>query len=221
MAGDGALPTLLYSRSQPDPHVKQPRQGPPLARCRHLWPLPAGPGSPARGMVNEQPRVRRVKVTVEAIAEITDQAALEQAVLAGIDAAEFHADEGSTAEEARAQERKQVPGDPVAAVGRIADPFSVVPDLPGIGVYEGASSVAEVDEHGDARPRQPDFAALFPLCRCAKESCNTCSGFQLTPQTAAALWTAGQILADQAYDDVEEKRDKPVPGEDEWTLLGR
>ena len=172
-------------------------------------------------MVNEQPRVRRVKVTVEAIAEITDQAALEQAVLAGIDAAGFHAGEGSTAEEARAQERKQVPGDPVAAVGWIADPFSVVPDLPGINVYERASSVAEVDEHGDARPQQPDFAALFPLCRCAKESCNTCSGFQLTPQTAAALWTAGQILADRAYDDVEEHGDKPVPGEDEWTLSGR
>jgi hypothetical protein len=162
-------------------------------------------------MVNEQPRVRRVKVTVEAIIEITDQGALEQAVLADIDATEFHADEGSTAEEARAQERKQVLGDPVAAVGWIADPFSVVPDLPGIDVYEGASSVAEVDEHGFARPQQPDFAALFPLCRCAKESCNTCSGFQLTPQTAAALWTVGQILADRAYNDVE----------DEWTLFGR
>jgi hypothetical protein len=87
------------------------------------------------------------------------------------DATDFRADEGSTAEEARAQERSEVLGDPVAAVGWIADPFGAVPDLPGIEVHEGVCSAAEVDEHGFARPPQPDFAALFPLCRCAKESC--------------------------------------------------
>ena len=171
-------------------------------------------------MRNEQPPRRRVKVTVEAFVEVIDEAALEQAVLAGIDATDVHADEGSTAEEARAQERGEVLGDPVAAVGWIADPFSVVPDLPGIEVHEGASSVTEVDEHGFARPPRPDFEALFPLCRCTKESCTTCSGFQLTPRTATALWTVAQILADHAYDDVEERGDEPVFARREWALFG-
>jgi hypothetical protein len=93
---------------------------------------------------------RLVKVIVEAFVEITDETALEQAVLAEIDATDFHAGEGSTAEDARAQEREKVVGDPVTAVGWIADPLSVVPDLPGIEVHEGASSVVEVDEHGFA-----------------------------------------------------------------------
>lgn len=172
-------------------------------------------------MKNEQPPRRRVKVTVEAFVEVIDEAALQQAVLANIDATDFHADEGSTAEEAGAQEHGEVLGDPVAAVGWIADPFSVVPDLPGIEVHEGTSSVVEVDEHGFARPPRPDFAALFPLCRCAKESCATCAGFQLTPRTATAVWTVAQILADHAYDDVEEHGDKPVLAKNAWALFGR
>lgn len=172
-------------------------------------------------MRNEQPRHRRVKVTVEAFVEVTDEAALEQAVLAEIDATDLHAGEGSTAEEARTQEREVILGDPVAAVGWIADPISVVPELPGIEVREGASSVVEVDELGFARPPRPDFAELFPLCQCAKESCTTCSGFQLTPRTATALWTVAQILADHAYDDVEEHGNQPVLAKNEWALFGR
>jgi hypothetical protein len=54
-------------------------------------------------MKNERPQPRRVKVTVEAFAEITDEAALKQAVATHINATEFHADEGSTVEEVRAQ----------------------------------------------------------------------------------------------------------------------
>jgi hypothetical protein len=172
-------------------------------------------------MKNERPQPRRVKVTVEAFAEITDEAALEQAVVAHINATEFHADEGSTVEEVRAQQREVVLGDPVAAVGWMADPFGVVPDLPGIEVNEGTSSVAEVDEHGTDLAPAPDFVALFPLCRCAKDSCAKCSGFQLTPRTATALWTIAQILADQAYDDVEKHGDQPVVTKNEWELFDR
>lgn len=48
----------------------------------------------------------------------------------------------------------------------------------------------------------PDFAALFELCHCGKESCEACSGYQLTPRTAVALWHMGGLFADQAYDDL-------------------
>ena len=172
-------------------------------------------------MVTDQSKVRRVKVTVEAIVEITDEAALEQAVFAAIDATEFHTDESTTPEQVRAAEREEVRGNAVAAVGWIADPFGVMPDVAGIEVGEGSTSVTELDKHGSPKISAPDFAALFPVCRCGKESCDSCGGFQLSPRTAAALWSIGQILADQAYDDVEEHGDAPVHDRGDWDLFDR
>src|SRR6266568_2603733 len=166
-------------------------------------------------MMRERARNRRVKVTAEVMIEITDEAALEEAVLADIDETEFLAGEGSTAE-ARAAERDEVRGDPTAAVGWIADSFSVVPELPGVEFLEGICTVEEVDANGSPLSPEPAFAELFPLCRCEMDSCDACSGFQLTPRTAAALWTAGQILVEQAYDDVMEHGDKPVLDSGEW-----
>jgi len=172
-------------------------------------------------MMHERARNRRVKVTAEVMIEITDEAALEEAVLADIDETEFLAGEGSTAEKARAAERDEVRGDPTAAVGWIADSFSVVPELPGVEFLEGICTVEEVDANGSPLSPEPAFAELFPLCRCEMDSCDACSGFQLTPRTAAALWTAGQILVEQAYDDVMEHGDKPVLDSGEWALFGR
>jgi hypothetical protein len=172
-------------------------------------------------MTTEGPRVRRVKVTAEVIVEITDESALEQAVLTAIDAAEFCVDDESEIEEARALERQDVLGNPVAAVGWVADPFGVLPDLPGIDICNGTTSIAEVGEPESPWPSRPDFAALFPLCRCAGEFCDACAGFQLSPRTAAALWAVAQILADQAYDDVEEHGDAPVLEDGDWAVFGR
>lgn len=172
-------------------------------------------------MATEGPRVRRVKVTAEVIVEIRDETALERAVLALIDGAEFYPGEGSAAEEVRAQEREEVLGDPVAAVGWIADPLGVLPELPGLDVHEAMTSIAEVHASGWPRLPWPDFATLFPVCRCAEDSCDSCAGFQLSPRSAAALWTTAQILADQAYDDVEEHGDAPVLDEGDWAVFGR
>ena len=66
----------------------------------------------------------------------------------------------------------------------------------------------------------PDFAGLFPVCRCRRRSCEACSTWQVTPQMAAALWSAAQILADCAYDDAELHGDNPVDDTDwRWSVL--
>src|SRR5260370_23052045 len=57
----------------------------------------------------------------------------------------------------------------------------------------------------------PDFAALFTVCRCGKASCSACAGFQLTPRTAAVLWSVAQPLADPGYDDVGEHGSDLLP----------
>jgi hypothetical protein len=66
---------------------------------------------------DESPKVRRVKVTAEAVVEVTDGAALEQAVLADIGAVDFRSSDERNAEEMRQEELDRVAGDPVAAVG--------------------------------------------------------------------------------------------------------
>jgi hypothetical protein len=67
----------------------------------------------------------------------------------------------------------------------------------------------------------PDFAALFAVCRCRDTSCSSCAGFQLTPRTAAVLWSMAQILADHGYDDVEEHGDDLLRESGEWYLFDR
>jgi hypothetical protein len=69
----------------------------------------------------------------------------------------------------------------------------------------------------DARP---DFGRLFPVCRCGRETCARCQDFQFTPRSAAVLYAAGQLLADQAFDDVEQRGDAPVSDDGEWSVFG-
>lgn len=70
--------------------------------------------------------------------------------------------------------------------------------------------------------RRPDFAALFPL---DQEELNDDAedegGWRLTPRTADALYTTLCVLADEAYDDVEEHQDAPVDPGDDWTVFDR
>jgi len=72
-----------------------------------------------------------------------------------------------------------------------------------------------------ADSEMPDFAALFDVCSCGRESCSACSGFQLTPRTAAVLWSMAQILADQAYDDIEEHGSDVIRSRNDWSLFVR
>ncbi|GGS56509.1 hypothetical protein GCM10010206_18110 [Streptomyces cinerochromogenes] len=82
---------------------------------------------------------------------------------------------------------------------------------------------AAVQRTADAPPAckepQPDFASLFPrpaACGCEKDDCEKCSWW-LTPRTADRLFCALAWLADTAYDDVAELRDRPVIDEDDGT----
>jgi hypothetical protein len=160
-----------------------------------------------------------VKVMAEVVVEITDEAALERRALADIEAAVISVGQGVNVEEVRAFEREAVTGDPVAAVERLADPGALVDDRPGVEFVEGMHEVVEVDERGLPLSVWPRFAELFPLCECGKESCEACNGYQVTPRTAAALWTVGQILASRAFDDVLEHGDEPVGDEGMWSLF--
>lgn len=161
-----------------------------------------------------------MKVTAEVIVEITDEAELERAVLADIDAAEFSVvGDDMTVEDVRAFEREAVKGDAVAAVERLADPGGLIDDGPGIEFVEGMHDVVEVDEHGFPLSVWPRFDELFPLCQCGRDSCETCGGYQMTPRTAAVLWTVGQLLGDRGYDDVIEHGDEPVGKDGRWSLF--
>jgi hypothetical protein len=160
-------------------------------------------------------RSRRAKIQAEAIVEITDEAALIEAALASIEGAEFS---GGGEREAYQAEIKS---DAVAAVGWLVDPFGLLPDIPSARVVGGEDQTVEVDEVGRERSAEPDFVALFPVCRCGGDSCDACGGYQLTPRTAAVLWTVAQILADQGYDDVTQHGDEPAVGDNAWALFSR
>lgn len=121
----------------------------------------------------------------------------------------------------RQEERDRIAGDPVAAVGWIANPFAIVRDLPGIEVNDGVTSVVEVGPGGLELPEHPDFAAFFVVCQCGQESCQECAGFQLTPRTAAVLWQIAPDLADHGYDDVEGHGDEPLIKVADWMLFDR
>lgn len=170
------------------------------------------------GRMNGGPRrSRRAKIKAEAIVEITDEVAVIEAALASLDGADF-----SEAGEREARQA-EIKADGVAAVGWLVDLFGLLPEVAGAEVVGGTDQVVEVDKAGLEASADPDFATLFPVCRCGLDSCDACSGYQLTPRTAAGLWTVAQILADRGYDDVAEHGDEPAVDEyeHEWTLFGR
>jgi hypothetical protein len=172
-------------------------------------------------MTRAQGRSRQVKVTVEAIIDITDEHALEQAAIADIETTQFRVspDSDLSIAQVRKEEQDQIRGDAIAAVQWLIDAGGVIDDRSGIKLVEATESVVEVDEHGVPLSVWPQFAELFPLCTCGADTCNQCSGFQLTPRTAAALWTAAGVLADQAYDDVLEHGDEPVDDSGSWSVF--
>lgn len=77
------------------------------------------------------------------------------------------------------------------------------------------------DQLSDGASEVPQFVNLFDVCACDKEHCDRCSGFQLTPRTAAALWAASTLLGDMAYDDVETLGDDPLSDDSAAMVLDR
>lgn len=113
------------------------------------------------------------------------------------------------------------PGE-LASVGSLLD-LSKIVDKPDSGarfVHSDIVDVDEVDEDGLLLGETLDFVSLFPLCRCGLEDkCDKCGAFQLTPRTALALRHVAYLLADFAYDDVEQHGDDPVEDRNQWALF--
>lgn len=157
-------------------------------------------------------------MSAEAVFEVTDPAAVERAALDSIEQANFAGDERATAELV-AEEQEAVRGDLVEALSWLAEPMEMVAaEVPGVEAVSAEHSVLEVGP-GGIEDDCPDFASLFPVCDCGREACARCGGFQLTPRTAAGLWAAGQLEADEAYEDVVQQGDEPVDADGEWLVF--
>lgn len=154
---------------------------------------------------------------MDAVVTVVDAEALTAAAERVIDEVEFSdpsSDVGS-GEQANAAVR----GSLVDGVLWAIDVAGAIIGVPGVELEETSAEAVELDEDGLPAGAEPDFVELFPLCRCGRSSCDDCEGWQLTPRTAAALWSAAQILADHAYDDVENHGDDPVDLEQGWILF--
>ncbi|MFC3897982.1 hypothetical protein ACFOWZ_41500 [Lentzea rhizosphaerae] len=171
-------------------------------------------------MVDDAMARRQFTVTAEIELDVVDAAALERAALAYIDEMVFAVDDDSeqAQEELRAAEREDVAGDPAAALSLLLDPDAIV-EVDGVEVGGARYSVGEAGADDRSRAALPDFARLFEACECGLASCEKCGGFQVTPRTAAVLWTMGALLADQAFDDVIAHGDDPVGSAGLWMVF--
>lgn len=170
-------------------------------------------------------------IRIDAVVEITDVRALQQAAMADIDRTRFTDDpDDPHSEDARATQRREVDGDPAAAVEWLVDDSGLLADVPGVHVVHTNVETTDHAEQEDAgqgdagragERDEPNFAALFATCRCGRDDCEACSGFQVTPRSAAVLWGVAQLLADFAYDDVCEYGDEPVTADDRWNVFSR
>jgi hypothetical protein len=162
-------------------------------------------------------RRRLFTISAEVTVEVTDVVRVQQAALSQIEAAQFVSDADRSSDEVRAEARDEIGEDTAAALSWVTDADAVVVADDGLEIVSSQHSIIEAG-HVDARD-EPDFSALFPLCRCGAEDCEVCSGFQLTPRTAAALWAVAQVHADFAYDDVHQYGDAPVTDDGGWAAF--
>ena len=153
---------------------------------------------------------------MDAVVTVVDAAALAEAARQVIAEVEFSdpSSDVDLAEQARAAVRDSLADSALWAID-----LGGVLDVPGVELEETSAEAVELDDDGFPAGTEPDSGDLFPLCRCGRSSCDDCEGWQLTPRTADALWSAAQILADHAYDDVENHGDDPVDLEGGWILF--
>ena len=162
-------------------------------------------------------RRRLFTISAEVTVEVTDAARVQQAALNQIEAAQFVSSAGRSPDEVRAETREEIGEDTAAALSWVTDADAIVVADDGLEIVSSHHSIIEAG-HEDARD-EPDFSTLFPLCHCGAEDCDACSGFQLTPRTAAALWAVAQVHADFAYDDVHQHGDAPVTDDGTWAAF--
>lgn len=86
-----------------------------------------------------------------------------------------------------------------------------------------------IERENTRQSAAPDFAALFQVRTChldhadEDEYCDVCDEWQLTPRTADMLYTALEILSDEAHEDADDNGDEPVLPTDEgyWLVFDR
>ncbi|WP_204299614.1 hypothetical protein [Actinoplanes campanulatus] len=163
---------------------------------------------------------RRFKITAEVLVEVADAAILREAALDRVAEAGFVANGDRGVDEVRAAERDAVRADVTASLDWVVDADAIVADAVGVEVVGSTVSVGKEGAAGAGAEGLPDFAALFPVCHCGSDDCDDCSGFQMTPRSAAILWAVAQLHADFAYDDVQQFGDTPVSEKDGgWTAF--
>ncbi|MEV6637760.1 hypothetical protein AB0M54_44225 [Actinoplanes sp. NPDC051470] len=152
--------------------------------------------------------------------EVADAAVLQEAALSRVAEGTFVANGDRGPDEVLAAEREDVRGDTAAALSWVTDADAVVETGVGVEVVGSHLSIAEGDGGaGGDSSGHPDFGRLFPVCRCAVDDCEACSGFQVSPRTAAVLWSVTQLHADFAYDDVTQYGDARVFEDGGWVAF--
>lgn len=168
---------------------------------------------------------RRFMITAEVLVDVTDAATLRSAALDRVAEAGFVADEDRSVDQVRNAERDAVHADITAALDWVIDVDAIVIDGVGAEVIGSTVSVAEGEDEGSdaagaGAEEMPDFAALFAACRWGADDCEDCSGFQMTPRSAAILWAVAHLHADFAYDDVQHYGDAQVSDKDDgWAVF--
>ncbi|EWC59289.1 hypothetical protein UO65_5446 [Actinokineospora spheciospongiae] len=158
-----------------------------------------------------------MKLDMSVVIEVMDAEALTRDAIAEISTTEFGGRPGRTPEQERDEYIAEVTRDLAIAVRWHADPMATI-DHPGAVLVESSCGAVELDEDGVPLVKGPNFDALFEVCHCAKQGCERCEDFQVTPRTADALHNALTYQADLAYDDVLEHGDDPVD-DDFWNLF--
>jgi hypothetical protein len=158
-----------------------------------------------------------IRITAEIIVQVVDETALRQAAVELVDEQDHACDDD------RELERALVQPDNAEAVALLADLTAAADAIPGVEVLEATLGADAIDEPGAEDLDEgeiPDFAALFPL-RPAGDDSEQETGWQLTPRTAAVLHVALSMLADDAYQDIEEFGGQPVAEDGQWGLFDR
>ncbi|HSY15642.1 MAG TPA: hypothetical protein VK816_06615 [Jatrophihabitantaceae bacterium] len=166
------------------------------------------------------------RIAVELVVEITDRGQLEHAALAAVDQRERDLMPAGGAASAGPgpteidRERAAIISDVIEALYAVVDPDRMTSDAPGVEPKSGVAGIDLCNSAGVVHSAEPDFSTLFAACTCGRPGCASCGGWQLTPRTASLLATAGELLADQGFDDVEAHGDDPVTVDDaDWDLF--
>jgi hypothetical protein len=154
------------------------------------------------------------------VLKVGDPDAVQRAALDAVDTWTFPTEDVEQAKQATEDARAAVRESLVEALHVLVDPERLISAAGSVQCESSAIDIRLCDRNGRPRATPPDFVDLFPLCRCGQATCTSCSGWQLTPRTAAVLWSVGQVLADQGYDDVESYGDDPVT-ENDWALFSQ